>query len=402
MTEIAADSTSVPSWLRRAFAVAVAVQVAGMLVSIALSSIAFAVACVLFLAMAYRDRDIIARTGLELSFALYLLAVLLMCIFALYPGEAFHNSRRVLLIAVVYFIPVAFPDKATVLRFLRVLLLAAAVFSIIEIILFYLEAQDRLAIFQHYMTSAGMKMMLLLLFIPLALKPGMSVRERSGWLAGLLPIVFSLVLTETRSAWLGFLVGLVVIGILEYRSAIAVLAAILLVFFLAAPPKLMERVTHMFTTSTEAAQETATVGSNMSRIRMIRTGFQIWMDYPLTGVGDAHMCEIYRRYVPHPKDPAEGCHLHNTYVHILATHGALGAAAVLFMFFMIGKMEWNLWRRFRRDTRGTIALGALAAFIGFLVAGLAEYNFGDHEILVLLWTTVGLCVIAGRMKESGS
>ena len=48
---------------------------------------------------------------------------------------------------------------------------------------------------------------------------------------------------------------------------------------------------------------------------------------------------------------------------------------------------------------GVLALACLAAFLGFLVNGFAEYNFGDHEILVLLWTTVGLAVTAGRIAS---
>jgi hypothetical protein len=35
-------------------------------------------------------------------------------------------------------------------------------------------------------------------------------------------------------------------------------------------------------------------------------------------------------------------------------------------------------------------LGALAAFIGFLFAGLGEWNFGDQEIVTMLWFTLGL------------
>jgi len=36
------------------------------------------------------------------------------------------------------------------------------------------------------------------------------------------------------------------------------------------------------------------------------------------------------------------------------------------------------------------SLGAAAAFIGFLFSGLAEWNFGDQEIITMVWFTLGL------------
>jgi O-antigen ligase len=121
----------------------------------------------------------------------------------------------------------------------------------------------------------------------------------------------------------------------------------------------------------------------------------MFLDHPLVGVGDGEMHTMYREYVPDAiKD--EGGHLHNSYVHILATHGAIGFIAMLALFAAIALREWRVYRTESDNEIGALALGGLAAFVGFLVNGMAEHNFGDHEIILLLWTTLGLVNAAQR------
>jgi hypothetical protein len=43
--------------------------------------------------------------------------------------------------------------------------------------------------------------------------------------------------------------------------------------------------------------------------------------------------------------------------------------------------------------------GALAALIGFLVAGLFEYNFGDSEILMLVFPIMALPDAAAKARK---
>jgi hypothetical protein len=63
---------------------------------------------------------------------------------------------------------------------------------------------------------------------------------------------------------------------------------------------------------------------------------------------------------------------------------------MLALFGAIGWWEWSVVSKEKGNEIGALALGALAAFTGFLVNGMAEYNFGDHEIVLLMWTTFGL------------
>ncbi|MEE9186513.1 MAG: hypothetical protein V3U10_00595, partial [Bacteroidota bacterium] len=48
----------------------------------------------------------------------------------------------------------------------------------------------------------------------------------------------------------------------------------------------------------------------------------------------------------------------------------------------------------------SVSLGAFSVFVAFLVAGLFEWNFGDHEIMTLIWVSVGLSLALRQMKFS--
>ena len=129
---------------------------------------------------------------------------------------------------------------------------------------------------------------------------------------------------------------------------------------------------------------------NFTRLALWRAGWEIFKDYPLFGVGDIGIEKYYVHY-KRPYDKEIHGHLHNNYIHFLATLGLFGFLAIMYMFIMIiVKLS-----RIYKSTKGkpfiaSYSLGALAAFVNILVAGLSELNFWDHEIATLIYFTVGL------------
>jgi O-antigen ligase len=76
--------------------------------------------------------------------------------------------------------------------------------------------------------------------------------------------------------------------------------------------------------------------------------------------------------------------LHNNFLQILAERGVLAFLALVAAFICI---LFNLVIRIRtsKEMEKAIATGVLFVFIGFLTAGIFEYNFGDSEIKFLLF-----------------
>ena len=140
------------------------------------------------------------------------------------------------------------------------------------------------------------------------------------------------------------------------------------------------------------------LSSNANRLAFWRAGFKMFADHPFFGVGDIDLANLYRQY-KRPFDKEIQGHMHNNYVHFLVILGAFGFILVmillfkLFMIFLINVKKYpgdNFWH--------SISLGFTGAYISFLVAGLTEWNFGDQEILTLIWFMLGLVIAMRKIK----
>lgn len=133
--------------------------------------------------------------------------------------------------------------------------------------------------------------------------------------------------------------------------------------------------------------------SNYVRFELWKAGWKMFKDHPVFGVGDIDLQNLYKEY-KHPYDKEIQGHMHDNFIHVLVVLGLFGFLAFCFLIIKVIKIEWNIWK----ETKGTAfissyALGAFAGFIAFLVAGLTEMNYGDHEIITLVWFTLGLDIV---------
>jgi len=130
--------------------------------------------------------------------------------------------------------------------------------------------------------------------------------------------------------------------------------------------------------------------TNIERMNIWRTGFKIFADYPLFGIGDIDLGKIYGQYKEKYLKENFG-HMHNNYVHFLVILGAVGFLAAMFMLFKIFLLHLKIYRTVKDvPFVSSFALGAAASFVGFLFSGLGEWNFGDQEIITMIWFILGL------------
>jgi len=130
--------------------------------------------------------------------------------------------------------------------------------------------------------------------------------------------------------------------------------------------------------------------TNIERFDQWRTGLKIFASHPIFGVGDIDLNKVYSEY----KDPylkQNFGHLHNNYMHFLVILGLFGFSAVIFMFVKIHLLNIKIFRAVKNiPFVSSYSLGTAGVFIGFLFSGLGEWNFGDQEIITMIWFTLGL------------
>jgi O-antigen ligase len=360
--------------------------------SIAASQIAYGVALLAWLLPILAGKRRFRRTPLDAFFLAYLAAELVSFAFSQDHAENLVFARRLLLIPMFYLVA----DRVRSARdvaWLLVPLIGVATLQALWGIGQYLTSagglEHRVRLLQYVLTTSGLFMMIELVAL------GLWIGGRSGavrWMLGMSCVAITLCqfFTYSRSAWLGTAAGALVFLACWKPRAMLLLPVGVLALYLAAPGPIRERMSSAFDPSHP---------NNVERVHMWRAGIEMVRDHPWTGVGDISLRDLYPRYRS-PQAREMVSHLHNNLLVLAVTLGIPGALAVVALFVMILRVLIQNVRSAGGGLRRGLAVGALAAYVGFHVMGLFEWNFGDAEVMMLLWYVLGLSEAAVRMSRA--
>ena len=175
----------------------------------------------------------------------------------------------------------------------------------------------------------------------------------------------ALVLSKTRSAWIGVVAGLAVLAWMKKPRLLLFLPGLLGLALLVSPRAVLDRLT-------------VSDASSRDRYYMWQAGLDMIMEKPIFGQGTGMILAVYPRFrwqgAPNPNAP----HLHNNFIQIAAERGLPCLVFLGWLLFLLGREAWRL----RATSRsGPLVLAVLAATLS---SGMFEYTLGDSEILMLV------------------
>lgn len=227
----------------------------------------------------------------------------------------------------------------------------------------------------HVMTLSGLLLPSALLFLVLWVHD-----VANPWLLGGTALVtLTLLLTFTRSAWLGWIVGVGILLVLRRPRALAFAAPVFLLFVTFVPMPLFSRMVSSFDTRQS---------SNLDRIRMVQAGVEMIKDYPLLGVGPANVKDVYPLYRRHDAPRFRIPHLHNNVIQLWAERGVAAVAAYLLLLGLFLRECIRGWN----GLESRFAELGVAITLGLAAAGMFEFNFGDTEVFWALLDIMALVV----------
>lgn len=227
-----------------------------------------------------------------------------------------------------------------------------------------------------------------------AVRPPYNPLRRPLGLAALLLLSGALLLSMTRSSWVGCLLGVFLVLALARPLWAAACAVVLSLVFLALPSDFQTRLYSSFD-----PRDT----TNRVRMELLKTGKNIIVENPLTGLGPRMVRRSYVRYRTTQEFPGWAYqHLHNNAVQIASEMGLITLVGWVLLWI---KIIWDLAKLQKRAlaesdyTRYWLALNGIACIVAFLCAGLFEYNYGDSEILILLLFMLTAPYVADHQQE---
>lgn len=228
--------------------------------------------------------------------------------------------------------------------------------------------------------------LMLLLLMAWAVQAALPRRHRAGVLLASLPATALLVLTYTRSAWLGLAVGLVVIGVVLNRRALAGLLAVSGVLLLAVPP-IRDRI---FTTASPYEHAGGSISWRLS----------YWQEEvlpladrnPVTGIG-LGITQLQTE---------QGAAPHNEYLRFLVETGVVGLAAYLAFLLALGVTAVRAVRRCSDGLTRRLGVGFGACVAATLVASAVANLVLDVALMWLLMALAAATASSLRLEtEAG-
>ncbi len=243
------------------------------------------------------------------------------------------------------------------------------------------------------MTWGALSVMFMAVTLQMALA---APNRRERWLARaqLMPQLFSLLFSLVRGAYVGFVASAIYV-LRQYWSKRRILLqrilpAFLVLFLVSVfSPIVRQRVAAIFDLNTPSTQ-----------VRLIQWKYalQIVADHPVVGVGWRDLQPVLRRYAtPDPNMPGQIAkdvfsigHFHSTYVTILTCFGIAGFLAFAWLMISVWRTLGMAIKHTGDEGGRSIIFASRAAVIGFLVAGIFDWTFGDAEVVTMLWFVIGM------------
>lgn len=225
--------------------------------------------------------------------------------------------------------------------------------------------------------------LVLILLMAVAVYRHVHGRTKLGMSALIVLGSVSLVLTYTRSAWLGLVIGLIVIGILQSRVILPVLL-VGAVVALVAVPSIGSRLTDVTTDTSAAAGETT--DSLSWRFGYWAEVLPLANESPVVGIG----LDATSAMTEEAKPP------HNDFLRAYVEGGLIGFTAYL---ALLGALVGTARQALRRARPG-LERGVAVGFTGFLVSFIAISTVANViQNVVMLWYVLALAACASAIAR---
>jgi len=362
------------------------------MISISLSQIFLSFALVCWIIVLIRKKQKFIFPSFFWPLVVYIALSLISSFLSINPEASLKDSKELLLFLIVPIIYIGF-FKENVLKKVNLALLVSAYLSCLcSLFYFFFKAPtgERIAGFMgHVMTQAG----LLLLFSCMSLSMFIFTHDRIKYLWGLgfFFSLFMLILTLTRSAWIGLVIASSLILLLYKPRALIIVPVAIGLFYFASPQQIKSRALSSFI---------LTHRNNRSRVEYMRAGVKIIKDYPLFGTGPSTIEIVFQnsKYGLSEGTKRTAVHLHSNILQIGAERGI--PTLLAWLTFMIWTFIALLKLLRNKDpTLYPLIIAALAALLALFTAGLFEYNFADSEITMLFLYMITIPFSLARIQR---
>ena len=362
--------------------------------SISITQISFTIGVLAWLIKVHLTKtwDKIYRTPVGLPILCFCLASILAVITSVDYSVSLPHLKKIFQFAILFWVANTVTNEKQKDLLIKLLIISGVIASIVGFFQAWSTAvtlQTRVSgTMSVYMTFAGLLMLIGLI----ALGKCLFDDKKEKWvMVAIGIIIFCLLLTLTRQAWLGFFIGFLVLIIFWNKKYLLAIPVAMIGLLLFAPESVKDRIFSLTDLNDWTFQ---------ARILLWQGGLEIFKDNPITGCGFKCVDALHTHYPDPSGFIARHRGMHNNIIQLLVDTGILGlgtwlsiwVAYFLAIYKQLNKITIN------RLPKGLV-IGSLAAVTGFLAGGMFETNFYDSEIVMLLYSIMGISLAQTNQKS---
>lgn len=364
--------------------------------SMALGSVSWGIAILLFLILLYNTKKSGQGLALENSFKGYYKAYLI-CALSFIPsifvagdtGSAVKLFFEMWLYRVMPFfiVTVFIKDTALLKKILFVFL------SVVNIDCLLAAAQVLLGIAPRGWGLGGNALHLasiLCVIIPMllvvVLDDAFSKKEKRFAGISLVCCFIGVMGGLSRGAWLTLAIVLPLMSIkyvINNRKLLIAAGSVIILIagMFISSPYLVHRV--------ESIGNVTTDRSNLSRLAVWQGGLNMMIDHPVLGIGLSGFAEAYKTKYILPDDKIGLSHAHNNFVQIGAETGIVGLLGFLYLNCYILIRNFAEWKK----DQNPFSLMLLSGWMGFTIFGMLDLTIDASAIMKILWFLLGTILV---------
>jgi len=229
---------------------------------------------------------------------------------------------------------------------------------------------------------------LLVMFLPFfaaAFLNAKKISHRAMYALMVIPCLISLLLTYSRSSWIGLVVAIGMFVLLKEWRLIPVFGLIGLAIFPFLPVTITRRIMTIFSGDSS---------TNM-RFTIWKQTFPLIKDYWATGIGLGP--DVFIGMMKNYPTTQKAVHAHNIFIQILIETGILGLVSFIALKVHLFKQTVTVVLNKKIDMAyKNHIIAAISSIFGLLVVALVEYIWHEHRIMLIYWLMVGLLMASLR------
>lgn len=361
--------------------------------------LALLIVCYLIMIFIYKSVRNRFINGLKNFFSSYLTIFIALLTFIMFISISYSTDKRLALsesvrfctyVALFFIIKYELNNKYVSNNILKLYIYVVSLVSsigIFECILgigFIQKSEHgiRTRIFSSLENSNNLGAFMLMAFFPIVMLMLNEKEKRRKIYLGIVSLMtFSnIILSFSRNAWLGLVIGAVILS-LTYSWKI-----ILGMGGLGAVALLIPQINNRLLEFTDKSQ-------NLSRIKLWDIAFMMIKDHPFTGVGNGNYRVMYDIYKLKYKKkieyyPTDNFHTHNVFLKIQSELGLFGTMAFVGMIISIVANAVKFVKKINVKFYKVFYTGFLASIIAFISMNVIDNFFSAPKVIAFFWILV--------------